>query len=59
MIESSLVAGAQRLVAGQPPLYAQSIPDGCADWAETQTQLAELELVVKARVEGLVFGLAI
>jgi 3-deoxy-7-phosphoheptulonate synthase len=49
MIESRLVAGAQRLVAGQPLVYGQSITDGCFDWAETQTLLAELAAAVKTR----------
>ena len=49
MIESNLVAGAQPLVAGQPLVYGQSITDGCIDWAETQTLLAELAAAVKAR----------
>ena len=49
MIESNLVAGAQALVPGQPLVYGQSITDGCIDWAETQTLLAELAAAVKAR----------
>jgi len=49
MIESRLVADAQRLVAGQPLVYGQSITDGCIDWAETQTLLAELAAAVKTR----------
>jgi 3-deoxy-7-phosphoheptulonate synthase len=42
MIESSLVAGSQPLVIGAPLAYGQSITDGCIDWAETHTLLAEL-----------------
>ncbi len=49
MIESNLVAGAQRLVAGQPLIYGQSITDGCIDWAETHTLLSELAAAVRAR----------
>jgi len=49
MIESNLVAGAQPLFPGQPLVYGQSITDGCIDWAETQTLLAELAAAVKAR----------
>ena len=49
MIESNLVAGAQALVPGQPLVYGQSITDGCIDWAETQTLLAELAAAVRAR----------
>jgi 3-deoxy-7-phosphoheptulonate synthase len=32
-----------------PLVYGQSITDGCIDWAETQTLLAELAAAVKAR----------
>ena len=49
MIESNLVAGAQKLVPGQPLVYGQSITDGCIDWAETRTLLAELAAAVRAR----------
>jgi 3-deoxy-7-phosphoheptulonate synthase len=52
MIESNLIAGAQKLVAGQPLdklVYGQSITDGCIDWAETRGLLAELASAVKAR----------
>jgi len=49
MIESNLVAGAQPLVPGQPLVYGQSITDGCIDWAETRTLLAELAASVRAR----------
>ncbi len=49
MIESNLVAGAQRLVPGQPLVYGQSITDGCIDWAETYTLLKELAAAARAR----------
>ena len=49
MIESNLVAGAQKLTAGQPLVYGQSITDGCIDWAETKTLLAELAAAVRTR----------
>src|ERR1700734_1246300 len=42
MIESNLVAGAQKLIPGQPLVYGQSITDACIDWAETHKLLAEL-----------------
>ncbi len=42
MIESNLVAGAQKLVAGKPLTYGQSITDACIDWPETLTLLEEL-----------------
>ena len=52
MIESNLVAGAQKLVAGQPLsslVYGQSITDACIDWKETHGLLAELAAAVRAR----------
>ncbi len=49
MIESNLVAGAQKLVPGQTPVYGQSITDACIDWAETRTLLAELASAVRER----------
>ena len=49
MIESNLVAGAQKLVPGQPLVYGQSITDACIDWPETHTLLAELAAAVRAR----------
>ena len=54
MIESNLVAGAQKLLPGQPLVYGQSITDGCIDWAETHTLLAELAAAVRARRDALV-----
>ena len=49
MIESNLVAGAQKLIPGQPLVYGQSITDGCIDWAETYLLLEELAAAVRAR----------
>ena len=52
MIESNLVAGAQKLVAGQPLdqlVYGQSITDACIDWDETHKLFAELAAAVRAR----------
>src|SRR5580698_6673499 len=52
MIESNLVASAQKLVPGEPLsslVYGQSITDGCIDWKETRTLLAELAAAVRAR----------
>jgi 3-deoxy-7-phosphoheptulonate synthase len=49
MMESNLVAGAQKLEAGKPLVYGQSITDGCIDWAETHTLLEELAEAVRAR----------
>jgi 3-deoxy-7-phosphoheptulonate synthase len=49
MLESNLVAGAQKFLPGQPLVYGQSITDSCIDWAETKTLLKELAESVKAR----------
>jgi 3-deoxy-7-phosphoheptulonate synthase len=49
MLESNLVAGAQKFVPGEPLVYGQSITDSCIDWAETKTLLNELAESVKAR----------
>src|SRR5580658_3640174 len=49
MLESNLVAGAQKLVPGQSLVYGQSITDGCIDWPETHKLLAELAAAVRAR----------
>jgi 3-deoxy-7-phosphoheptulonate synthase len=49
MIKSNLVAGAQKLVPGQPLVYGQSITDPCIDWPETHALLKELAAAVRAR----------
>src|SRR6202453_2359017 len=36
MLESNLVAGAQKLIPGKPLVYGQSITDACIDWPETK-----------------------
>src|SRR5271165_3074325 len=48
MIESNLIAGAQKLVAGQPLVYGQSITDACIGWNETSGMLDELAAAVRA-----------
>ena len=53
MLESNLVAGAQRLVPGQPLVYGQSITDGCMDWAETYALLGELATAARSRRAGV------
>jgi len=54
MLESNLVAGAQRLVEGQPLVYGQSITDACIGWDETLPLLRELAAAVRsARQEGV------
>ena len=49
MIESNLVAGAQKLVPGQPLVYGQSITDACIDWPATHALLTALAEAVRAR----------
>jgi 3-deoxy-7-phosphoheptulonate synthase len=48
MLESNLVAGAQKLVAGEPLVYGQSITDACMAWDETLELLAGLATAVRA-----------
>ena len=47
MIESNLVAGAQKLVPGKPLVYGQSITDACIGWEETSVLLGELAAAVR------------
>jgi 3-deoxy-7-phosphoheptulonate synthase len=47
MLESNLVAGAQKHVAGQPLVYGQSITDACLSWEQTHPLLWELAAAVK------------
>jgi 3-deoxy-7-phosphoheptulonate synthase len=49
MMESNLVAGAQKLVPGQALVYGQSITDGCIDWTETHALLKELAAASRTR----------
>ena len=49
MIESNLVAGAQKLAQGKPLVYGQSITDACIDWEETHKLLEELASAVRIR----------
>jgi 3-deoxy-7-phosphoheptulonate synthase len=48
MIESNLVAGAQKLVPGHPLVYGQSITDACIGWDETVGLLDDLAAAVRA-----------
>jgi 3-deoxy-7-phosphoheptulonate synthase len=48
MIESNLVAGAQKLVKGKPLVYGQSMTDACIGWPETVEMLRELSAAVRA-----------
>jgi len=48
MIESNLVAGAQKLVPGKQLVYGQSITDACIGWDETVDALRELAAAVRS-----------
>jgi 3-deoxy-7-phosphoheptulonate synthase len=48
MIESNLVAGAQKLVKGKPLVYGQSLTDACIGWPETVDILRELAAAVRS-----------
>jgi len=52
MLESNLVAGAQKFVPGKELVenlvYGQSITDACIDWNETKLALDELAAAVRA-----------
>lgn len=47
MLESNLVAGAQRPTTGKPLVYGQSITDACIGWDETLGLLRELATAKK------------
>ena len=49
MIESHLVEGNQKVVAGQELVYGQSITDGCISWSDTETLCHNLANAVKSR----------
>jgi 3-deoxy-7-phosphoheptulonate synthase len=49
MIESNLVAGAQRLAPGKQLVYGQSITDGCINWDETYPLLKSLAAASRTR----------
>lgn len=50
MLESNLIAGAQKLIPRKPLqlVYGQSITDACIGWQETQVLLGELAAAVRA-----------
>lgn len=54
MLESNLVAGAQKLVEGQQLVYGQSITDACMGWDETSGLLRELARANKVCRGGVV-----
>lgn len=49
MIESNLVAGAQKMTKGRALTYGQSITDACIDWNDTRALLKDLAAAVRAR----------
>ena len=49
MIESNLVAGAQKFAPGESMAYGQSITDACIGWDDTITLLRELASAVRTR----------
>jgi 3-deoxy-7-phosphoheptulonate synthase len=49
MLESNLIAGAQKLSPGQPLVYGQSITDACMGWDQTLELLRELAKAARAR----------
>jgi len=49
MAESFLVEGTQKIIAGQPLTYGQSITDPCLNWADSETLLAGLADAVDSR----------
>jgi 3-deoxy-7-phosphoheptulonate synthase len=48
MLESNLVAGAQKLTKGRPLTYGQSITDACIGWDETHGLLKELAAAIRS-----------
>jgi 3-deoxy-7-phosphoheptulonate synthase len=51
MLESNLVAGAQKFLPGKALTYGQSITDACMGWDETLALLRELAIAVRARAK--------
>ena len=49
MIESHIVEGNQKVVAGEALTYGQSITDACIGWEDTEKSLARLAGAVKSR----------
>jgi 3-deoxy-7-phosphoheptulonate synthase len=52
MLESHLVAGAQRVEAGKALVYGQSVTDPCLGWQESAMLLQELAEAVRKRRGG-------
>jgi len=49
MAESFLKEGTQKIVAGQPLVYGQSITDPCLSWEDSETLLDKLAAAVATR----------
>jgi 3-deoxy-7-phosphoheptulonate synthase len=49
MVESNLVAGAQKISGGKPLVYGQSVTDACVNWDTTVDMLKKLAADVRAR----------
>jgi 3-deoxy-7-phosphoheptulonate synthase len=49
IIESNLVEGRQELSPSKPPVYGQSVTDGCLGWADSVKLLETLAQAVRAR----------
>ena len=49
MVESNLVEGNQKVVAGTPLTYGQSITDACINWADTQQLCRNLANAVRSK----------
>ncbi|MBN4076041.1 3-deoxy-7-phosphoheptulonate synthase, partial [Gammaproteobacteria bacterium AH-315-E17] len=49
MLESHLVAGNQKVIAGEPLTYGQSITDACMSWEDTDALLNTLAKAVTNR----------
>jgi 3-deoxy-7-phosphoheptulonate synthase len=49
MLESNLLAGAQKHVPGQPLVRGQSMTDACIGWEDTVPLLRELAAAVRTR----------
>jgi 3-deoxy-7-phosphoheptulonate synthase len=48
MLESNLIAGAQKLIPGKELTYGQSITDACIGWEETELLLQELAAALRS-----------
>jgi 3-deoxy-7-phosphoheptulonate synthase len=49
MLESNLVAGAQKHLPGQPLVHGQSMTDACIGWDDTVPLLRELATAARTR----------